>query len=272
MFGGKMKVNHDLDQERLSSTDVTIFTLYNEISKQYDKDEILAYVNHLIPYKVLSQFNKGDDRRGSPHQKEECEGDDESLRAIFQWFKKDFMKWMPKELQCNICNIQMKPQLFPGTSWKLRTTEVHECMKCGSKCVFPRYGEIKKIADTRIGRCSEWSMLFGAILNSLSIPTRIVHDFLDHCWNESYIGEKWIHIDSTLDYPISFNHPHYYEQNWNKKYEYIIAFSANSIEDVTKHYTEKWDGEVLPRRIKNNTKNRIKLFNGLYSRLQTPQY
>jgi DNA-directed RNA polymerase subunit RPC12/RpoP len=65
----------------------------------------------------------------------------------------------------------MKLQYLPGKSWEVRAVEIYECMKCGSKYVFPRYGEIKKIADTRVGRCSEWSMLFGAILNSLSFPT-----------------------------------------------------------------------------------------------------
>ena len=111
---------------------------------------------------------------------------------------------------------------------------------------------ILKIAETRIGRCSEWSILFGAILNSLSIQTRIVHDYLDHCWNESLINKKWIHVDSTLNYPISFNHPHYYEQIWGKEYEYILAFSANNIEDVTKNYTEKW--QIIQKRRRKNDK------------------
>jgi peptide-N4-(N-acetyl-beta-glucosaminyl)asparagine amidase len=209
----------------------------------------------MIPQNVLTQFNSYN------HQ------ENLSFKAILQWFKNEFMKWMPNDLQCNICNIQMKRQLSPGNSWKLSSTEIYECIKCGSKCVFPRYGEIKKIADTQIGRCSEWSMLFGAIVSSLSVPTRIVHDYLDHCWNESYIGQKWIHIDSTLAYPISFNHTHYYEQNWNKKYEHVMAFSANGIEDVTRRYTEKWDSEVLKRRTKNNTDRKIKTFTKLYSRL-----
>jgi hypothetical protein len=43
-----------------------------------------------------------------------------------------------------------------------------------------------------------------------------------------------------LDYPISFDHPYYYEQNWGKKYEYVLAFSTNSIEDVTTRYTQQW--------------------------------
>jgi Zn ribbon nucleic-acid-binding protein len=228
--------------------------LCKAIARQYNDNEILTCVNHMIPHNVLSQF------KSNNYQ-------DRSFRIILQWFKNDFMKWMPKDLHCNTCKVQMKLQLLPGDSWKVRATEIYECIKCGSKFVFPRYGEIKKIADTRIGRCSEWSVLFGGILNSLSFPTRMVHDYLDHCWNETYIGSKWIHIDSTLEYPISFNHPHYYEQNWNKEYEHVIAFSSNSIEDVTRFYTEKWDTEVLMRRATNKTDRKISMLFKEYLKL-----
>jgi peptide-N4-(N-acetyl-beta-glucosaminyl)asparagine amidase len=58
-------------------------------------------------------------------------------------------------------------------------------------------------------------MLFGAMLSSLGMKTRIVHDFLDHCWNEDMLSPdgQGVHIDSTLDYPISLNQPYYYEEN-----------------------------------------------------------
>ena len=139
------------------------------------------------------------------------------IEPLLHWFKYDFMKWMPKELVCPNCERgPMRIQILQEDSAVVRETEIHICDKCGSMHLFPRYLRILNIAETRIGRCSEWSILFGALLNSLSIQTRIVHDFLDHCWNES-LNMKWIHIDSTLEYPVSFNHPHYYEQNWGKK-------------------------------------------------------
>jgi hypothetical protein len=55
-----------------------------------------------------------------------------------------------------------------------------------------------------------WSMLFGSLLN-------------------------------TLDYPFSLNHPYYYEENWRKEYEYVLAFSADKIEDVTQRYMLQWE-------------------------------
>jgi hypothetical protein len=70
------------------------------------------------------------------------------------------------------------------------------------------------------------------------------------------IQEKWIHMDSTLAYPISLNHPYYYEQNWGKKYEYVLAFSSGGrVEDVTQRYTQNFDA-VKQRRKRN--KNIIK--------------
>jgi len=55
----------------------------------------------------------------------------------------------------------------------------------------------------------------------------------------------------SLAYPISINHPYYYEQNWGKKYEYVLAFSnGGRVEDVTQRYTQDFDA-VKQRRKKN---------------------
>ena len=54
-----------------------------------------------------------------------------------------------------------------------------------------------------------------------------------------------------LEYPISLNHPHYYEKNWGKKYTYILAFSYDSVDDITYSYTNEWKN-VQERRGKDN--------------------
>jgi transglutaminase-like putative cysteine protease len=152
----------------------------------------------------------------------------------------------------------------------MRKAEVFVCSTCKCEYVFPRYGEILKIAENKTGRCSEWSMLFGAMLSSLGIKARIVHDFLDHCWNEAMLfsssseNGQWLHVDSTLDYPISLNHPYHYEQNWSKEYQYVLAFTADKVEDVTKTYTQKLE-TIQQRRLKN--KNSTIDFPELYSRI-----
>jgi hypothetical protein len=227
------------------------FMLYKRISEQYVNQDILDYVRILIPEEIV--------KKTRIESKEE-----EPMKSVLQWFKKDFMRWTPKNPKCERCYLPMGLQFIKGISWKLRSTEKYTCSNCGTTLIFPRYGDIPKIAETRTGRCSEWSMLFGAMLNSLSIETRIVHDYLDHCWNESLIDGKWIHIDSTLDYPISFNHPYYYEQNWDKKYSYVLAFSSNSLEDVTKKYTQQWD--IVQLRRKNGARSE-KEYADIYSRI-----
>jgi peptide-N4-(N-acetyl-beta-glucosaminyl)asparagine amidase len=241
------------------------FLLYKRVTEQYRNPEILKIMRSLIPENIVSQTK-----------------DDGNIVSLLKWFKDDFMRWTPKDPVCQRCRAAdeahnyncgisnnnnnnssstcrslaaaapMQAQTIIGSSWKMRKVETFRCNNCNYEYTFPRYGEILKIAETRTGRCSEWSMLFGAILSSLGIKARIVHDFLDHCWNEAILlsDGKWIHIDSTLDYSISLNHPYYYEENWRKEYEYVLAFSADKIEDVTQRYTLKWEA-IEQRRFKN---------------------
>jgi len=65
------------------------------------------------------------------------------------------------------------------------------------------------------------------------------------------IEGKWVHMDSTLAYPISLNHPYYYEQNWGKKYV-LGFFPGGRVEDVTQRYTQDFDA-VKERRKKNKS-------------------
>jgi peptide-N4-(N-acetyl-beta-glucosaminyl)asparagine amidase len=232
------------------------FILYKQMARQYKDKDILAFVNRIVPSEIKEEIRIKENNKIQP------------LKPLLDWFKNDYMKWMDIKKKCQNCNMSiMHLNVFKGNSWRLRMIEVYECFNCNLKIVFPRYGEITKIADSRIGRCSEWSMLFGAILNSLSIETRIVQDYLDHCWNESLIDGKWINIDSTLEYPISINHPHYYEKNWSKKYKYILAFSHNSLEDVTSSYTQEWQIVLQRRRKDNKGRNRVEYFRKFYLEL-----
>jgi transglutaminase/protease-like cytokinesis protein 3 len=214
--------------------------------------DILNYVRVLLPEEIV--------------KKTTIDSKEEPLKSVLQRFKKDFMRWTPKDPKCERCNLPMSFQFINGNSWKVRNIEKYTCSNCYSVQTFPRYSNIQEIAETRTGRCSEWSMLFGAMLNSLSIKTRIVHDYLDHCWNESLINGKWMHVDSTLDYPISFDHPYYYEQNWGKNYRYVLAFSSNSLDGVTKIYTQQWD--IVQQRRKNSPKSlSLEEYAAVYSKM-----
>jgi len=221
-----------------------ILILYKQVSKQYLDTDLLQSLRMLVPVNIKNEFDKrigGNTDLMIP------------MKLLLNWFKHDFMKWMDKSPVCPLCKIPLNLRYVKGNSWIVRSVEYHTCYQCSFTIVFPRYGEIENIAFNRIGRCSEWSFLFGAVLNSLSIQSRIVHDFLDHCWNEALIEGRWIHVDSTLDYPISINNPHYYEKSWNKKYQYVLAFSNADITDVTKNYSFNWKTILEHRKKRNNS-------------------
>ncbi len=222
-----------------------ILILYKQVAKQYLDKGLLESIRMLVPVNIKHEFDKrisGNSDLMMP------------MTLLLNWYKHEFMKWMDKSPVCQLCNLSLNLRYVKGNSWIVRGIEYHTCPKCSFTVVFPRYGEIENIAFNRIGRCSEWSFLFGAILNSLSIQSRIVHDFLDHCWNEALIEGKWIHVDSTLEYPISINNPHYYEKNWNKKYQYVLAFSNADITDVTENYSFNWK-TILEQRKKRKNSN-----------------
>ncbi|MFL6421721.1 MAG: hypothetical protein ACJ71P_20270 [Nitrososphaeraceae archaeon] len=56
----------------------------------------------------------------------------------------------------------------------------------------------------------------------------------------------------------------YYEQNWGKEYKYVLAFTADKVEDVIQRYTQKWEGIQL-RRLKNIKNNDATDFPKIYS-------
>ena len=218
-----------LDLESVKSS----FFVYKNVCGQYKDPRVLRSVRELIPDNIMKE---------------------DMVPSLLKWFK-TFMRWAPNQVVCNNCSDGgnnngtkfMEAKVLPGNPPMVGRMEVHTCNRCGAVKVFPRYNDVLKIAETRTGRCGEWTILFGAILNSISLEARNVHDYLDHCWNEVLLDDKWVHVDSTLDYPISLNHPHFYEQNWKKEYLQVLAFTADKVEDVTQKYTEQWD-KVLARR------------------------
>ncbi|SRR5579885_550588 len=205
------------------------FLFYKTVTSQYEDQKVLRSVRELVPKDIP----------------------EDDLPSLLKWFK-GFMTWTPNQIACERCSADKTPYFMQikveaGKSWQVRKTEVHTCSKCGTKKIIPRYSDVLKIAETRYGRCGEWSILFGAILNSMHFKSRIAYDYLDHCWNEVFADGKWIHVDPTFQYPYSLDNPHYYERNWNKQYVYVIAFSPEGIEDVTDRYTEQL-AAVLSRR------------------------
>lgn len=72
------------------------FVLYKGINKQYDNPDILNYVRNLVPGKLVSDT--------------EVKDKDEPLKLVLQWFKRDFMRWTPKDPKCRKCDAPLIAQ------------------------------------------------------------------------------------------------------------------------------------------------------------------
>ncbi|RJE83629.1 transglutaminase domain-containing protein [Paenibacillus sp. 1011MAR3C5] len=64
--------------------------------------------------------------------------------------------------------------------------------------------DIERTLSTKKDICYGYSSLFAAMLRSLNIPTKLVMgstEYVDvyHAWNEVYLEDKWVTIDTTLD-------------------------------------------------------------------------
>jgi hypothetical protein len=69
------------------------FMLYKRISEQYVNQDILNYVRVLLPEEIV--------------KKTTIESKEEPLKSVLQWFKKDFMRWTPKDPNCDRCHLPM---------------------------------------------------------------------------------------------------------------------------------------------------------------------
>ena len=63
---------------------------------------------------------------------------------------------------------------------------------------------IDRTFDEGKGICYDYSSLFASMLRSSGIPVKLVKGYTDnvegyHAWNEIFIGNKWIPVDSTFD-------------------------------------------------------------------------
>lgn len=176
---------------------------------------------------------------------------DNLVKELLRYFKQDFFKWcnMP---DCDKCGPNTSQDQEPiGTDapkadeakYECSVVELYRHKKCGNITRFPRYNNPIKLLQTRRGRCGEWCNLFTLILKSFGLEARYVWNREDHVWCEYYSKHlrKWVHIDSCEQ---SFDQPYIYAVNWNKKMSYCIAFSKETVVDVSKRYIIK---NELPR-------------------------
>ena len=66
----------------------------------------------------------------------------------------------------------------------------------------------------KAGDCNEHAVLFAALARAVGLPARVVAGtvyvdgvFLYHAWNEVWLGQSWVSVDTTMDQmPVDATH------------------------------------------------------------------
>mmetsp|Transcript_760 Transcript_760/g.1304 ORF Transcript_760/g.1304 Transcript_760/m.1304 type:complete len:849 (-) Transcript_760:1998-4544(-) len=232
--------------------------------QQWEADEqLLQECRAQIPFHLLCPdqfYHLYQEERicdDSPYAKEDdmnYQGDDLLLKRLTLYFKQ-IMMWVnnpPCEL-CGSCDTKcrhvrgaIRPDEKEGQASRV---EVYWCPNCNAETtLFPRYNHPRKLLETKKGRCGEYANLFGLFCRAAGFETRYISDFTDHVWTEVYSNRlgRWIMCDSCEGV---IDAPSMYEKGWGKNLNYILAFTTDSVVDVTRRYTRKIKtGEFQARR------------------------
>uniref|UniRef100_A0A6P7FTI1 Peptide-N(4)-(N-acetyl-beta-glucosaminyl)asparagine amidase n=1 Tax=Diabrotica virgifera virgifera TaxID=50390 RepID=A0A6P7FTI1_DIAVI len=172
------------------------------------------------------------------------------ILELLQWFKEEFFEWVDSPA-CEHCGGVTVFSHMSTDRELLRYTdrvELHRCKSCEKFTPFPRYNDPNILLETRRGRCGEWANTFTLCCRAMGWDARYVVEEGDHVWTEVYsIAQKrWLHCDpceNICDTPLI------YESGWKKKISYVMAYSAENVQDVTWRYSSKHK-EVCKRRKK----------------------
>ncbi|SCU87945.1 LAFA_0E09758g1_1 [Lachancea sp. 'fantastica'] len=213
----------------------TLSSLSQSLCRRYDVDQWQAQVLDTVDLETI--YKNVDSMEGS-----EDDYVDRLVKELLRYFKNDFFKWCNRP-DCDHCGCpgdQMNPVGNESPNFQERQfdcggVEIYGCPQCGQRTRFPRYNDPMKLLQTRTGRCGEWCNLFMLFLKSFGIESRYIWNREDHVWCEFYSEnlKKWVHVDSCEQ---SFDEPHIYSVNWNKKMSYVIAFGSTTAIDVSNKY------------------------------------
>ena len=194
-----------------------------------DDPSLLAECRLLIPFEELM-------REDSPYRQSDDpqSGDALLLKRLAVHFQKDVMTWVnapPCPCGGNAVQKEIRgPVTAEEIEGQASRVEVYECPN-GTTVQFPRYNSVRKLLETRRGRCGEYANLFGLYCRACGFETRYVSDWTDHVWVEVLVGgDEWVMADACEGI---IGRPSLYEAGWGKKLNYIVGVSAVGVADVT---------------------------------------
>ncbi|KAG8768602.1 peptide-N4-(N-acetyl-beta- glucosaminyl)asparagine amidase [Serendipita sp. 405] len=222
----------------------TILTLDKEVDK-YENEELLKIAREEIPLDELKAIA------------EALQESDQSLcyedalaEALVKWFKPTYFKWIDP-IPCSKCQGKTESKgmgqptqddLLGGAG----RVELHRCTSCGHTVRFPRYNDPRYLMRSRVGRCGEFANLFALFIRAVGLRGRYVWNAEDHVWNEYYSPalKRWVHMDSCEN---ARDQHLLYDVGWGKKQSYILAFSTEGAQDVSRAYIKDYDAALSRR-------------------------
>jgi len=232
-----------------------------------DDPSLLAECRLMIPFSELMPelvSNENENNTGitdSPFESDKdymYQGNVLFLKRLTVYFQKE-MTWV-NQPPCRNCKSteHMKAQETRGPQsqeeheGQANRVEVFECQACSSNnaepvvTTFPRYNSVRKLLETKSGRCGEYANLFGLHCRAAGFETRYVSDWTDHVWVEVWCGSEWIMADGCEGI---IQEPSIYEHGWGKKLNYVVAIQAGGgVADVTPRYTRKYNNPEFQER------------------------
>lgn len=225
--------------------EATILRLDEQVNI-YEDSELLELAKQQIPLEQLKATAQETQKGDKP-----LPGDEDALaEALVKWFKPTYFKWIDP-IKCTQCqgDTESTGMLSPtqdDVQGGAQQVEAHQCKNCGTIIRFPRYNDLRYLMRSRVGRCGEFANLFALFVRAVGLRGRYVWNAEDHVWNEYYSPtlNRWVHMDSCEN---ARDQPLVYDVGWGKKQSYILAFSTEGAQDVSRGYIKDFEAALSRR-------------------------